>query len=138
MREQQSVSAICSAFKGGKQQEAIIAKIPAQAAWSESWKSMDGIDPPRGFAFAWFKIGNEDIAVYSVHLKSNLITRGDRDADTAKNIRKREVAIAQLLTHIRDVIGTTMPTIRRCDGGRLQHKSRSGNVRGGKNTRFPG
>jgi hypothetical protein len=27
---------ICSAFKGGKQQEAIVAKIPAQAAWSES------------------------------------------------------------------------------------------------------
>jgi exonuclease III len=31
---------ICSAFKGGKQQEAIVAKIPAQAAWSESWKSI--------------------------------------------------------------------------------------------------
>jgi len=28
--------AICSAFKGGKQEEAILAKIPAQAAWSES------------------------------------------------------------------------------------------------------
>ena len=32
--------AICSAFTGAKQQEAIVAKIPAQAAWSESWKSM--------------------------------------------------------------------------------------------------
>jgi len=41
---------ICFAFKGGKQQEAIVAKIPAQAAWSESWKSMEGIDPPRAFA----------------------------------------------------------------------------------------
>ena len=29
-----------------------------------------------------------------------------------KNIQKREVAIAQLLTHIHDVIGTTMPTIK--------------------------
>jgi exonuclease III len=38
---------VCSAFKGGKQQEAIMAKIPAQAEWSESWKSMEGIDPPR-------------------------------------------------------------------------------------------
>jgi hypothetical protein len=28
--------AICSALKGGKQEEAILAKIPAQAAWSES------------------------------------------------------------------------------------------------------
>lgn len=49
--------AICSAFKGAKQQEAILAKIPAQAAWSESWKSMEGIDPPRGFAFVWGQNG---------------------------------------------------------------------------------
>jgi endonuclease/exonuclease/phosphatase family metal-dependent hydrolase len=110
--------AICSAFREsfrsglGKQQVAILSKYQAQAAWSEPWKSMNGVDPPRGFAFAWFKIGNEDIGVYSVHLKSNLITHGDREAETAKNIRKREVAIAQLLTHIRDVIGTTMPTIK--------------------------
>jgi len=73
---------------------------------------MNGVDPPRGFAFAWFKIGNQDIGVYSVHLKSNLIAHGDREAETAKNIRKREVAIAQLLTHIRDVIGAKMPTIK--------------------------
>jgi exonuclease III len=66
--------AICSAFKGGKQEEAILAKVPAQAAWSESWNSMEGIDPPRGFAFAWFKIGNANIGIYSVHLKSNLVT----------------------------------------------------------------
>jgi endonuclease/exonuclease/phosphatase family metal-dependent hydrolase len=65
-----------------------------------------------GFAFAWFKIGNEDIGVYSVHPKSNLITRGDREAETAKNIRKREAAITQLLAHIHDVTATTMPTIK--------------------------
>jgi endonuclease/exonuclease/phosphatase family metal-dependent hydrolase len=110
--------AICSAFREpfqrglGKQQVAILSKYQAQAAWAEPWKSMNGVDPPRGFAFAWFKIGNEDIGVYSLHLKSNLITHGDREAETAKNIRKREVAIAQLLTHVRDVIGTTMPTIK--------------------------
>ena len=50
---------------------------------------MNGVDPPRGFAFAWFKIGNENIGVYSVHLKSNLITHGDKEAETANNIRKR-------------------------------------------------
>jgi endonuclease/exonuclease/phosphatase family metal-dependent hydrolase len=110
--------AICSAFREpfhsglGRQQVAILSKYQAQAAWSEPWKSMNGVDPPRGFAFAWFKIGNADVGVYSVHLKSNLITRGDREAETAKNIRKREVAITQLLTHIHDVIGTTMPTIK--------------------------
>jgi endonuclease/exonuclease/phosphatase family metal-dependent hydrolase len=103
---------ICSAFKGGKQQEAIVAKIPAQAAWSESWKSMEGIDPPRGFAFAWFKIGNADIGVYSVHLKSNLVTHGNAEIETAQNIRKREVSIQQLLAHIRDVLGTVIPSIK--------------------------
>jgi endonuclease/exonuclease/phosphatase family metal-dependent hydrolase len=110
--------AICSAFKEpfqsglGKQQVAILSKHQAQAAWSERWKSMNGVDPPRGFAFAWFKIGNENIGVYSVHLKSNLITHGDREAEAAKNIQKREVAIAQLLTHVHDVVGTTIPTIK--------------------------
>jgi len=110
--------AIYSAFKEpfqsglGKQQVAILSKYQAQAAWAEPWKSMNGVDPPRGFAFAWFKIGSQDTGVYSVHLKSNLITRGNREAETAKNIQKREVAIAQLLTHVHDVIGTTMPTIK--------------------------
>jgi endonuclease/exonuclease/phosphatase family metal-dependent hydrolase len=111
--------AICSAFKEpfqsglGKQQVAILSKYQAQAAWSEPWKSMNGVDPPRGFAFAWFKIGNDDIGVYSVHLKSNLITHGNKEAETAKNIQKREVAIGQLLTHVHDVVSTTMPTIKR-------------------------
>jgi endonuclease/exonuclease/phosphatase family metal-dependent hydrolase len=110
--------AICSAFKEpfqsglGKQQVAILSKYQAQAAWAEAWKSMNGVDPPRGLAFACFKIGNNDIGVYSVHLKSNLITRGNREAETAKNIQKREVAIAQLLAHVHDVLGTTMPTIK--------------------------
>jgi endonuclease/exonuclease/phosphatase family metal-dependent hydrolase len=104
--------AICSAFKGAKQQEAIIAKIPAQAAWSEPWKSMEGMDPPRGFAFAWFKIGNADIGIYSLHLKSNRIMFGNKAIETAKNIRKREVSIQQLLAHIHDVIATAIPSIK--------------------------
>src|SRR5436190_15359273 len=110
--------AICSAFKEpfqsglGKQQVAILSKYQAQAAWAESWKSMNGVDPPRGFAFAWFRIGDDDIGVYSVHLKSNLITHGDREAETAKNIRKREVAITQLVAHVHDVIETTMLAIK--------------------------
>lgn len=110
--------AICSAFKEpfqsgfGRQQVAILAKYQAQAAWAEPWNSMEGVDPPRGFAFAWFKIGNSDIGVYCIHLKSNLIRRGDKDTETAKNIRKREVAARQLLNHVRDVIGATMPRIK--------------------------
>jgi endonuclease/exonuclease/phosphatase family metal-dependent hydrolase len=110
--------AICSAFKEpfqrglGKQQVAILSKYQAQAAWAEPWESMNGVDPPRGFAFAWFKIGNENIGVYSVHLKSNLITHGDIEVDTAKNIQKREVAITQLVAHVHDVIETTMLAIK--------------------------
>src|SRR6478736_3233494 len=110
--------AICSAFKEpfrsglGKQQVAILSKYQAQAAWAEPWKSMNGVDPPRGFAFAWFKIGNENIGVYSVHLKSNLITHGDTEVETAKNIRKREVAVTQLVAHVHDVIETTMLAIK--------------------------
>src|SRR5215471_11156866 len=110
---------ICSAFKEpfrsglGRQQVAILSRFQAQAAWSEQWKSVEGIDPPRGFAFAWFKIGDADIGVYSVHLKSNLITYGDPVAEAAKNIRKREIAIDQLMTHVRDFIGAKMPAINR-------------------------
>ena len=110
--------AICSAFKEpfqrglAKQQVAILSKYQAQPAWAEPWKSMNGVDPPRGFAFAWFKIGNENIGVYSVHLKSNLITHGDKEAETAKNIQKREVAVTQLVAHVHDVIETTMLAIK--------------------------
>jgi hypothetical protein len=58
------------------------------------------------------------------HLKSNLITHGDREAETVKNIQKREVAIAQLLRHIEGVVKTTVPTIKGVViGARFQHKS---------------
>jgi hypothetical protein len=60
----------------------------------------------------WFKIGSQDIGVYSIHLKGILITHGTREANTAKNIRKREAAITQLLVHVHDVIGITLPTIK--------------------------
>ena len=47
-----------------------------------------------------------------MHLKSNLITHGDKETETAQNIRKREVAVTQLLTHVRDIIETTMLAIK--------------------------
>jgi len=110
--------AICSAFREpftpglGKQQVAILAKEPAQAAWSEKWKSMDGVDPPRGFAFAWFKIRGTDVGVYAVHLKSNLIMKSDKATETQKNIRKREIALEQLLNHMHAVIAPSMPMVK--------------------------
>jgi endonuclease/exonuclease/phosphatase family metal-dependent hydrolase len=108
--------AVCSAFKEGRgighQQVAILAKEPAQAAWSEPWKSMEDVDPPRGFAFGWFKVAGADVGVYAVHLKSNLIMHGDTVAEGIKNIHKREVAARQLLGHIREVIAVAMPNLR--------------------------
>jgi len=104
--------AICSAFKGGRQEEAILAKMPAQAAWAEAWKSTGSVDSPRGLAFAWFKIGNASIGVYSLHLKSNLVTKGNPETETAMNIQKREVAVQQLLAHVHDVIATAIPSIK--------------------------
>jgi endonuclease/exonuclease/phosphatase family metal-dependent hydrolase len=110
--------AICSAFREpfapglGKQQVAILAKEPAQAAWSETWKSMNGVDPPRGFAFAWFKIRGTDVGIYALHLKSNLIMKSDKAAEAQKNIRKREVAIEQVLNHMRTVIAPSMPLVK--------------------------
>jgi endonuclease/exonuclease/phosphatase (EEP) superfamily protein YafD len=38
--------------------------------------------------------------------------RGDKETETAKNIRKREIAIQQLLAHVHDIIGTTIPSIK--------------------------
>ena len=110
--------AICSAFKEpfqsglGRQQVAILAKQPAQAAWAEKWKSMQGIDPPRGFAFAWFHLDGVDVGVYSVHLKSNLIIHGDKAIEATKNVKKREVAAHQLIGHMRSVIATAIPNIQ--------------------------
>ncbi len=46
-----------------------------------------------------------------VHLKSNLVIHGDPVAATAKNIRKREIAIDQLMTHVSDFIGAKIPAI---------------------------
>ena len=94
------------------QQVAILAKEPAQAAWSERWRVLEGVDPPRGFAYAWFRVNNADIGVYSVHLKSNLVMHGDKAEEAAKNVRKREVAAKQLLTHIKDMISVAMPSVR--------------------------
>jgi hypothetical protein len=73
---------------------------------------MDGVDPPRGFAFAWYKINSIDLGVYAVHLKSNLIIHGDKATETQKNIHKREVAIEQILNHIHAVIAPAMPMVK--------------------------
>jgi hypothetical protein len=43
--------------------------------------------------------------------RSNLV-HGNNEIETGKNIRKREVSIQQLLTHIHDMIGMAIPSIK--------------------------
>ena len=125
--------AICSAFREGseigKQQVAILAKEPAVAAFAEPWRSMAGVDPPRGFAFGWFRIKGQEVGVYSVHLKSNRVSRGrgrrpkkgqrptyhqrkEQEDQVTENVRKREIAIDQFLSHVRDVMPRRAPSLR--------------------------
>lgn len=88
--------AVVSRFMQGRslsgQQIAIAAKIPAEAAWSENWTA-GWAGPPRGFAHATFNIGGKRLAVYSIHLKSNL-------GNPVANTSKREDAIEQLIHHV--------------------------------------
>jgi len=100
---------VCSAFKSGfggskgLQQVAVLSKYPAQSCWSEDWKTFGKVDPPRGFAFAHIQIDGKDIAVYGVHLKSNLIMGGDRFKTGQINILKRELAAEQVLAHSKEL-----------------------------------
>jgi endonuclease/exonuclease/phosphatase family metal-dependent hydrolase len=108
---------VCSAFRDpfggamGQQQVAILANRWAQAAWSERWIVRGRVDPPRGFAFATIRYGDNDIAFYSVHLKSNL-TRGNAELETQLNILKREIAADQLLEHSRQIEGKILPSVK--------------------------
>lgn len=88
--------AVISNFKQGNlpsgQQVAIAAKMPADLAWSEPW-AKGWADAPRGYSFASFLIGGKRLAIYAVHLKSNL-------GDAAANTSKREDGAEQLVKHI--------------------------------------
>jgi len=111
--------AVCSAFREpfvpgdgiGRQQVAILVKTPALAAWTEKWKALGRVDPPRGFAFAWLRVKGRDYGVYCVHLKSNLV-RGDDPNAVRKNILKRELATSQLAAHLKDTLAKVIPTIQ--------------------------
>ena len=98
---------VCTQFKEGfggavgLQQVAILSKLPATASWAENWNTVSISDPPRGFAFASYRIGTNDIGVYGVHLKSNL-TRGDVDRGRQLNILKRELAAEKIMRHINE------------------------------------
>lgn len=88
--------AIVSQFKEGGfisgQQVAIAARIPSESVWSEPW-ARGWAGAPRGYAHASFLVGGKRLAVYCLHLKSNL-------GNPPENTSKREDAIEQLLGHI--------------------------------------
>jgi len=74
------------------QQVAIAARIPADSAWAEPWTN-GWAQPPRGYAYASFLIGTKRLAIYCLHLKSNL-------GNPSENTSKREDAMEQLVAHL--------------------------------------
>lgn len=99
--------AIISRFNDGNfrsgQQVAIAAKMPAESAWAEPWQK-GWAGAPRGYAYASFLIGGKRLAVYALHLKSNL-------GEPAMNTSKREDAMAQLLAHIDSKEQRVLPAV---------------------------
>jgi endonuclease/exonuclease/phosphatase family metal-dependent hydrolase len=85
------------------QQVAILSKLPVVATSQNRWTTFGAVDPPRGFAFACLRVGATDVAVYCVHLKSNL---GSEDLKRNQlNILKREIAVEELFSHLSGVEG---------------------------------
>ena len=92
------------------QQCAILSNIPVVESGAMPWQSEGNVDMPRGFAYAILGSGDRLIAVFCVHLKSNLNWSG-AELETQKNIYKREFASAQILERFREM--------RKQYGGRL-------------------
>lgn len=89
--------------KIGQQQQAILAKFPAKASFWQQWETFQFVSPPRGFAFALFDAGGgKRIAVYSLHLKSNGMSRDtpDRVKQATLNRMMRELAAQQVVRHL--------------------------------------
>lgn len=107
--------AIVSRFKQGRgigrQQLGILSTRPAIAAFAEEWVARGHVDPPRGFAFAAFDFDGRRVAVYAVHLKSNVPSFSIKDKAVAAqlNILQRELSALQLVQHIQDVSKTLGP-----------------------------
>lgn len=87
-------------------QQAILAKFPARAAFWKAWTTRQAVAPVRGFSFALFSApSGAPVAVYSLHLKSNNISRASRDREKAAtlNVLQRELAVLQLVEHLAEI-----------------------------------
>tara|TARA_R110002096_G_scaffold273422_6_gene467252 strand:- start:2419 stop:3273 length:855 start_codon:yes stop_codon:yes gene_type:complete len=76
---------------GNGQQLVIASKTDPIESGTVSFPRFRG-DPPRGFVFARYQLGDGQLLVYNVHLKSN-------NGGIAENIPKREIAIRRFLAH---------------------------------------
>jgi endonuclease/exonuclease/phosphatase family metal-dependent hydrolase len=91
---------VCSNFPAREgqqeaQQIAIASRLQPISAWAEAWKPGGAIMPPRGFAFASYRLSpTQVLLVYALHLKSN---RGEIHED----IRIREESMHQLVSHMK-------------------------------------
>jgi endonuclease/exonuclease/phosphatase family metal-dependent hydrolase len=101
---------VVSRFKQGnrisEQQQAILAKFPAKAAYWKEWTTRQLVNPPRGYAFALFEPKEGPaVAVYSLHLKSNAMGRDvpDRAKQETLNRLQRELGAQQLIEHLREI-----------------------------------
>lgn len=90
----------------GQQQQAILAKFPAKAAYWKEWTTKQLVNPPRGYSFALFETKDgKRVAVYSLHLKSNAMGRDvqDRAKQTTLNRLQRELSAEQLVQHLNEI-----------------------------------
>lgn len=76
----------------GNLEVGISARFPATEAYMEEFIAGATDDPPRGFAYAAFAVGNNVLGVYSVHLKSN-------SGGISETAGKREESARQLVLH---------------------------------------
>lgn len=93
--------AVCTDFpynnEPGLQQNAILTSFPVLETASERWRTVDTINPARGFAYALLDTPCGPVAVYSIHLKSNYIPRPpDLKRETPEERVRREAGQANL------------------------------------------
>ena len=84
------------------QQCAIATDLPVVESGYMSWQSEPQVAMPRGFTYAVIGSGDELIACFAVHLKSNVNFEGT-DLVSQRNIYKREYAALQILAKLREL-----------------------------------
>jgi len=86
---------VVSDFRG-VQEVAILSRHNAEISFSEEFAKATAT-PPRGFAHAAFRFGDQVLAVYTVHLKSNA------GGGIEKTTPKREESARQLVAHVEKI-----------------------------------